>query len=100
MAEGSGHSRASALSRRALLRYATAVGPCALLLSACAVIRPESVPPPTASAVGATTVPRSGGTLRLTIPGDIVPRNAPFPLTPANGHLFSLIYDTLVAYDT
>jgi peptide/nickel transport system substrate-binding protein len=69
------------------------------LLSGCALIKSQTVPAPV-TPIGATVVPQSGGILRMTIPGDIVPRNAPFALTPANGHLFTLIYDTLVAYDT
>jgi peptide/nickel transport system substrate-binding protein len=32
--------------------------------------------------------------------GDIVPTGAPFLLTPGNIHLFPLVYDTLVTYDT
>jgi peptide/nickel transport system substrate-binding protein len=37
--------------------------------------------------------------LRIGRPGDIVPAGAPFTLTAANIHLFTLLYDTLVSYD-
>jgi peptide/nickel transport system substrate-binding protein len=86
------------LTRRSVLTRALTVGS-AVLLSACtAPLRlPTGAPSPTA--VTAET-PRAGGTLRMAKVGDIVSAGAPFLLTPANLHLFPLVYDSLVTYDT
>src|SRR4051812_19046382 len=85
------------LSRRAVLQHALAFGSTSLLLSACA---PTPATPGAAPlATSATAQPRRGGTLRIGRPGDIVPAGAPFLLTAANVHLFTLVYDTLVSYD-
>ena len=81
--------------RRAVLRYGLALGSSTLLLAGCTPARPSSsgMPP------SPTLTPRTGGTLRIGRPGDIVPAGAPFLLTAANVHLFTLLYDTLVSYD-
>ena len=59
------------------------------------------VPSATATPGGVQTAaaPRTGGTLRIGKPSDIVPAGAPFLLTPANIHLFTLMYDMLISYD-
>jgi peptide/nickel transport system substrate-binding protein len=43
--------------------------------------------------------PRTGGTLRISAPADIQPKNTPYLIIPANGRLIPLVYDTLVSYD-
>jgi len=82
------------LTRRAVLARCLPAG-AAALLSACAVInRQEALSTPSPA------TPRAGGTLRIGRLGDIAPAGAPFLLTPTNLQLFSLVYDTLVTYDT
>jgi hypothetical protein len=82
-------------TRRELLKYGAAIGSSGLLLAGCAPLRPNG-PEATSSPAG---VPRRGSTLRIGRPDDIVPAGAPFLLTAANVHLFTLLYDTLVTYD-
>jgi len=86
------------LTRRALLARALTVGSAALL-GACTILPRETGQSATPTPSGTAVVPRAGGTLRIAKTGDIVPVGAPFLLTPANLHLFPLIYDTLVTYD-
>ncbi len=81
--------------RRALLKQGLALGSSALLLAGCTPTRPTNAVLPAAT----STTPHSGGTLRIGRSGDIVPAGAPFTLTAANVHLFTLLYDTLVGYD-
>jgi peptide/nickel transport system substrate-binding protein len=88
--------------RRALLRRSLTLGASALLLASCAPAAPAapaSATPPTTGAAPATAVPRTGGTLRIGKPADIIPAGAPFLLSATNVHLFTLLYDTLVSYD-
>jgi peptide/nickel transport system substrate-binding protein len=90
------------MSRRALLVGSLGAGASTLALSACesldrlGALRARGTP--TGTPQGAA--PRSGGILRISKPGDIVPAGAPFVLTSSNIHLFTLLYDTLVSYDT
>ncbi len=88
------------VTRRALFRQSLVFGASALWLASCARVDragPDAVTTP--SAVQATAVPRPGGTLRISKPTDIIPTGAPFLLSGANVHLFTLLYDTLVSYD-
>jgi peptide/nickel transport system substrate-binding protein len=85
------------LTRRSVLARALTVGSAALL-GACTV--PSRLPIRATASPVAGGAPRTGGTLRMAKVGDIVSAGAPFLLTPANLHLFPLIYDSLVTYDT
>jgi peptide/nickel transport system substrate-binding protein len=91
------------LTRRDVLKRGLALGSGVLLLAGCSVPDRQSAPldvgSPTTTAPVATT-PRRGGVVRIGRPGDIVPAGAPFVLTAANVHLFTLLYDTLVSYNS
>jgi peptide/nickel transport system substrate-binding protein len=94
------------LTRRALLgRYLTlATG--AVCLSAFTRVGGQSSAAVMAAAVvtslaaQATGAPAQGGTLRISQPGDILPKFAPHVSTPYNTTLTNLLYDRLVTYDT
>jgi peptide/nickel transport system substrate-binding protein len=83
-----------------LLQRGAALGSTAFLLSACDNVTRLIEPAAPTIAAPATAAPRAGGTLHISIPGDLVARNVPFALTPADLSLYTLIYDSLVSYDT
>jgi peptide/nickel transport system substrate-binding protein len=89
------------LTRRTLLARGLALGSGGLLLAGCArrdselVARAGATP----TAASALSAPRTGGALRIGRAGDILAMGAPYLLTAANAHLFTLVYDTLVSYD-
>lgn len=89
------------IGRRALLTRALALGSSAVLAGACGIpnglTAPAAATTPRFNTTGSS--PRPGGTLRIGRAGDIVPAGAPFVLSAANVHLFTLVYDTLVSYD-
>ena len=88
------------MTRRALLSRCLALGSGALMLASCATPGRQSAATASATSTGALSVPRTGGTLRISIPGDIVSAGAPYRMTGANVDFSPLVYDTLVAYDT
>lgn len=90
------------ITRRALLERSLVLGSGALVLASCSGLGRQTAPgaAATRAVVGATAMPRRGGTLRISESGDIVRAGAPYRLTAANVHLFTLVYDTLVSYDT
>ncbi len=87
------------ITRRGLLASSVAFGTGALWLSAC-----NSIARPPASTSATTTqgiaAPIRGGTLRISQPADIVPAFVPLTNNLINARLNTLVYDTLVRYDT
>lgn len=90
------------LTRRELLLRALASGSVAFGLSAATAAAQDTgtpdqpAPPPSTVA---PSVPNKGGTLRVGMPGDIIPNGAPYLFLPANFPLYNLVYDTLLVYD-
>jgi len=88
------------MTRRALLCGPLVAASAGLLLAGCAKLtRLVSSSAPTTNVIN-TATPTSGGSLRISQPADIVPAGTPYQFTGANLHLLTLVYDTLVAYDT
>jgi peptide/nickel transport system substrate-binding protein len=78
------------ITRRALMLRAIVLGSAALPVSAWTC---------QAEQTGAPLPSKSGGTLRIGKPEDIIPRGAPHVLPPGNTPLYNLVYNTLVRYD-
>ena len=88
------------ITRRALLGRSVALGWGALMLGGCAGLQRLRLPgAATSTGIDASTVPRRGGTLRISTPEDIEPVGMPYLVTYANEHFYTLVYDTLVSYD-
>ena len=87
-------AKATGLRRRDLLARAYGTTLAAIVLNGCGLPGREQT-----NATPAISQPRAGGTLRIGIPGDIVPSAVPHYVHPANYQLNSLVYDTLLSYD-
>jgi peptide/nickel transport system substrate-binding protein len=86
-------------TRRALLLRSVGAAASGLLLAGCSGINSlvrSSAPTSTVN----SSAPRTGGTLRISQPADIVPFGTPYRFSGANLHLLTLVYDTLITYDT
>ncbi len=55
---------------------------------------------PAAGGQQAAAAPKKGGTLKVSQPQDLAPAGIPYVLSPTNYHLYNLVYDRLVSYDT
>jgi peptide/nickel transport system substrate-binding protein len=89
------------VTRRALLLRGLALGSTVFTLTARSSTAQQlgaepATPTPPAAAVAE---PRTGGTLRIGKPEDIVLAGVPHLFTPGNIPLYNLVYDTLVTYD-
>jgi peptide/nickel transport system substrate-binding protein len=85
------------MARRDLLGRILRTGFVAVALSACGVL--PLGPADTTLRATASPRARSGGTLRIGLPGDIVSTAVPLVVTASNFEFNSMVYDTLVRYD-
>ena len=92
-------SKPAGLRRRDLLARAYGTTIAAIVLNGCGLLGREQTNITSATNAPTTLQPRPGGTLRIGIPGDIVPTAVPHYVHPANYQLNPLIYDTLLSYD-
>src|SRR5262245_40040916 len=83
------------LQRRLLLARALQLGGLGLLAGCGLPFGPAASAPRTPG----QGEPKSGGTLRIGKPEDILLTGFPHLLTPANFQICNLVYDTLVVYD-
>lgn len=91
---------AARISRRDVLTRVSGATIAGLLLNGCGLGgRGEATTPRPTGGPAGQSQPRTGGTLRIGLPGDIVPTAVPHVVTPANYQLNRLVYDTLLAYD-
>jgi peptide/nickel transport system substrate-binding protein len=88
-----------AVTRRALLRGSLGLASTGLLLAGCDRIDGLTRGSPPATIVN-SSAPQPGGVLRISQPADISPAGTPYQFTGGNLHLLTLVYETLVTYDT
>jgi peptide/nickel transport system substrate-binding protein len=88
------------LTRRSLLVRSLALGSSTLLVGGCSALAVPGLRSTSAPLVATPTGPRRGGLLRISQPTDVVPRAVPQTTVPANFRLYTLAFDTLVAYDS